>query len=169
MGYDLYLHIISSAKPSHIFQFYSATITNKNLPPLPEYVVSPNDQEPPKVSFVEMIDTPGPSKYSASDRRVLSLFSYFYSTSAMTVKQENVKWWAFDQPLVRRVPWCLDWRKGLTKGIFMLTGEVPLSQLLYALNGSIVGLIGDIDNSYKSEQVDVEMSESKEQESRIVC
>ncbi|CAB4417906.1 unnamed protein product [Rhizophagus irregularis] len=168
MGYDLYLHIISSAKPSHIFQFYSATITNKNLPPLPEYVVSPNDQEPPKVSFVEMIDTPGPSKYSASDRRVLSLFLYFYSTSAMTVKQESVKWWAFDQPLVRRVPWCLDWRKGLTKGIFMLSGEVPLSQLLYVLNGSIVGLIGDIDNSYKSEQVDIEMSESKEQESRII-
>ncbi|GES98790.1 AAA family ATPase Grc3 [Rhizophagus clarus] len=169
MGYDLYLHIISFAKPTHIFQFYSATITNKNLPPLPEYIVSPNDQEPPKVSFIETIDTPGPSnKYSASDRRILSLFSYFYSTSAMAIKQENVKWWAFDQPLVRRVPWCLDWRKGLTKGIFMLSGEVPLSQLLYALNGSIVGLIGDIDNSCTIEQVDEEMNESKEEGSQII-
>src|SRR4051812_41849593 len=103
MGYDLYLHIISFAKPTHIFQFYSSTITNKNLPPLPDYIVSPNDQEPPKVSFVETTDTPGLSnKYSASDRRLLALFSYFYSTSAMPIKQENVKWWAFDQPLVRR-------------------------------------------------------------------
>jgi len=170
MGYDLYLHIIGFAKPTHIFQFYSTTITNQNLPPLPEYVVSPTDQEPPKVSFVEVVDISGPSnKYSASDRRLLTLFSYFYSTSAMAVRQENVKWWAFDQPLIRQVPWCLDWRKGLTKGIFMLSGEVPLSQLLYVLNGSIVGLIGDVDSSYTSEQVDKEMKESKEQGSRIVC
>ncbi|RIA93095.1 hypothetical protein C1645_819814 [Glomus cerebriforme] len=168
MGYDLYLDIIDFAKPTHIFQFYSTTIINQNLPPLPEYIISPTNQEPPKVSFVETINTSGPSnKYSASDRRLLTLFSYFYSTSATAVKQENVKWWAFDQPLIRQVPWCLDWRKGLTKGIFMLSGEVPLSQLLYALNGSIVGLIGDIDNSYTSEQVDKEMKESREQGSQI--
>src|SRR6266540_1771496 len=163
MGYDLYLNIIGFAKPTHIFQFYSTTVTNQNLPPLPEYIVSPTNQDPPKVVFVEAIDSSEPSnRYRASDHRLLTFFSYFYSTSAMTLKQENTKWWSFDQPLVRRVPWCLDWRKGLTKGIFMLPGDVPLSQLLYALNGSIVGLIGDIDDSYTNEQVDKEIISVKE-------
>src|SRR3954471_2227184 len=158
MGYDLYLHIIGFAQPTHIFQFYSATVTNQNLPPLPEHVVSPTNQEPPKVSFVETIDISRLSnRYPASDHRLLTFFSYFYSTSAISERQENVRWWAFDKPLVRQVPWCLDWRKGLTKGIFMLSSEVPLSQLLYALNGSIVGLIGDIDDSYSSDQADKEI------------
>src|SRR5437868_15452129 len=90
MGYDLYLRMIGFAKPTHIFQFYSTTVTNQNLPSLPEYVVSPTNQEPPKISFVEMIDNSGPSnRYPASDRRLLTFFSYFYSTSAMSVKQEN--------------------------------------------------------------------------------
>ena len=167
MGYDLYLHIIDLAKPTHIFQFYSTTVTSQNLPPLPEYIVSPISQEPPKVSFVETIDTSGPSnRYPASDHRLLAFFSYFYSTNAIAGRHENVRWWAFDQPLVCQVPWCLDWRKGLTKGIFMLSGEVPLSQLLYALNGSIVGLIGDIDDSCTNEQTEKEKGELG---SQIVC
>ncbi|CAI2171990.1 15383_t:CDS:2 [Funneliformis geosporum] len=169
MGYDLYLHIIGFAKPTHIFQFYSATFTNQNLPSLPEYIVSPTDQEPPKVSFVEAIESSERSN-RASDHRLLTLLSYFYSTSAMAVKQVDTRWWCFNLPLIRRVPWCLDWRKGLTEGVFMLSGEVPLSQLLYALNGSIVGLIGDIDNPYTSEQVDkgvIFVKELKDSRSRI--
>ncbi|CAG8564369.1 14178_t:CDS:2 [Funneliformis mosseae] len=161
MGYDLYLHIIGFAKPTHIFQFYSATFTNQNLPSLPEYIVSPTDQAPPKVAFVEAIDSSERSN-RASDHRLLTFLSYFYSTNAMAVNQVDTKWWGFNLPLIRRVPWCLDWSKGLTGGVFMLSGEVPLSQLLYALNGSIVGLIGDIDNPYTSEQVDKDVISVKE-------
>jgi polynucleotide 5'-hydroxyl-kinase GRC3/NOL9 len=64
--------------------------------------------------------------------------SYFYSSS------DTKRWWTFEKPLVYQVPWCLDWTKGLQKGIFLLDDEIPQSQILYALNASVVALIGDV-------------------------
>ncbi|CAG8485138.1 7293_t:CDS:2 [Racocetra fulgida] len=118
-------------------------------------------QHPPKIALVEAID---PSKvltkYTAADHRTLALLSYFYSTPAMLSKQENTKWWQFDKPLIHHSPWCLDWTKGLTKGVFVFSGDVPWSQLLYALNGSIVGLVGNI--------LDVDVDESCEMVDKMV-
>lgn len=47
--------------------------------------------------------------------------------------------------LVERVPWCLDWTRGV-KGVWVLFEEVRWSQLLYTLNGSVVALVGDLED-----------------------
>ncbi|CAG8510144.1 310_t:CDS:2 [Diversispora eburnea] len=135
LGYDIFLNILKLAKPTDIIQFYSPTQTYKNLPKLPDYIISPPNEESPNIIFIESIDsTKISTKYQSSDHRTLSLISYLYSN---ITKQDNTKWWKFDIPLIHQIPWCLDWTKGLNKGIFLLFGDVPLSQLLYALNGSL--------------------------------
>ncbi|RIB01505.1 hypothetical protein C2G38_2230616 [Gigaspora rosea] len=154
MGYDLFLNILGFAKPTHLFQFYSSINSYQNLPPFPTSVLSPPNEDPPEVALVEAIDPSNIStKYTAADHRTLALLSYFYSTPAMLSKQENTKWWQFDKPLTHHSPWCLDWTKGLTKGVFVFFNDVPWSQLLYALNGSIVGLVGDILDADESREI----------------
>ncbi|CAG8738125.1 6845_t:CDS:2, partial [Racocetra persica] len=161
MGYDLFLRILDFTKPTHLFQFYSSIHSYQNLPPFPTSVITPPNEDPPKIALVEAIDPSKVStKYTAADHRTLALLSYFYSTPAMLSKQENTKWWQFDKPLIHHSPWCLDWTKGLTKGVFVFSGDVPWSQLLYALNGSIVGLVGNI--------LDVDVNESCEMVDEMV-
>ncbi|CAG8503501.1 18612_t:CDS:2 [Acaulospora morrowiae] len=145
MGYDLFIHLLGIIKPTHIVQLYSSTNTHKNIRSLPNHVISPPNEDPPKMIFVEIVNSKKIStKYKSSDYRMLSLLSYFYSNAvALTQKQDNVKWWKYDKPLIHQVPWCLDWTKGLSKGVFLFFEDVPWSQLLYALNGSLVALIGD--------------------------
>ncbi|CAG8793741.1 9403_t:CDS:2, partial [Cetraspora pellucida] len=79
--------------------------------------------------------------------------SYFCSTTAMLTKQENTKWWQSDKPLIHHFQWCLDWTKGLTKGVFVFSGDVPWSQLLCVLNDSIVGLVGITENKSHCKRV----------------
>ncbi|CAG8451981.1 5741_t:CDS:2, partial [Dentiscutata heterogama] len=169
MGYDLFLHILGFAKPTHLFQFYSSINSYQNLPPLPTSVLSPPNEDPPEVVLVEAIDSSKIStKYTATDHRTLALLSYFYSTPAMLSKQENTKWWQFDKPLIHHSPWCLDWTKGLAKGVFVFFGDVPWSQLLYALNGSVVGLVGEIlDADGSRELVDQSEPSKTSQEKEI--
>ncbi|CAG8489725.1 660_t:CDS:2 [Cetraspora pellucida] len=67
----------------------------------------------------------------AADHCTSALLSYFYFTPAMLTKQENTKWWQFDKPLIHHSP-C------------EFSFSLEMFQLLYVLNGSIVGLIGNI-------------------------
>ncbi|CAG8484046.1 9641_t:CDS:2, partial [Scutellospora calospora] len=170
MGYDLLLSILGFAKPTHLFQFHSLIHSYQNLPPFPVSILSPPNEDPPKVFSVEAIDNSKIStKYTAVDYRTLAMLSYFYSTPAILLKQENAKWWQFDKPLIHHSPWCLDWTKGLMKGVFVFFNDVPWSQLLYALNGSIVGLVGNISDIDESHEMidETEPSSGLSQEKEI--
>ncbi|CAG8495071.1 6825_t:CDS:2, partial [Cetraspora pellucida] len=131
MGYDLFLRIFDFTRPTHLFQFYLSIHSYQNLPPFPTSVVSPPNEDPPKIALVDPSEIS--TKYTSADH-------------------QNTKWWQFDKPLIHHSRWCLGWTKGLTKGVFVFSGDVPWSQLLYVLNDSIVGLVGsilDVDESFE--------------------
>src|SRR6185295_17001119 len=114
-------------RPTHLFQFYSSIHSYQNLPPFSTSVISPQNENSPKIAFVEtIVPSEISTKYTASDHRTLALLSYFCSTPAMLTKQENTKWWQFDKPLIHHSPWCLDWTKGLTKGVFVFLWRCSL-------------------------------------------
>ncbi|OAD79258.1 hypothetical protein PHYBLDRAFT_157196, partial [Phycomyces blakesleeanus NRRL 1555(-)] len=69
------------------------------------------------------------------------MISYFHQTPSSTLSPGQPGW-DFETRLVERVPWTLDWRH--LKGVWILFEEVTTRQLLYSLNGSVVGLIGDV-------------------------
>ncbi|CAG8512517.1 11888_t:CDS:10 [Ambispora gerdemannii] len=139
LGYDLFLQLHNFAKPTHICQFQSLTYPYLNPPILPSYVLYPEDRPFPKLYHVDSNhSSPNSARFNAQFQRTLMLISYFYSvqfSSKLLPRQGfDQRWWNFDITLVQQVPWCLDWTKGLSKGVFMLCAEVPYSQLLYALN-----------------------------------
>src|SRR5256885_2243426 len=115
MGYDLFLHILGLSKPSHICQFHSTTFPHLNLPTLPDSILFPETGDHPILLYVQSIHSgANQSRFTAAYNRMLILASYFYSVQFSGSRQNNQKWWDFDQPLIRRVPWCLNWT-GLTK------------------------------------------------------
>ncbi|KAG2183652.1 hypothetical protein INT43_006660 [Umbelopsis isabellina] len=146
LGYDLLIDLIHAASPNMIFAFQSTVTTSRNLPPSFLSSVVPVGQgiAPPKISYLtSLMDDQDADftaqRYHPSDHRMLNLISYMH---ANTNRTETNMWWDFKKRLVERTPWCLDWTVGL-KGIWVLFEEIKYSQLLYALNGSIVALIGD--------------------------
>ncbi|KAG9306683.1 hypothetical protein G9A89_004230 [Geosiphon pyriformis] len=165
MGYDLLLHIIKLFNPTHICQFQSNSHPYLNLPLFPSSILSSADEKSCKILYVDSVHhSPNPSRFIASFHRTLTLLSYFYSTPSLSSNCSD-KWWDCDKSLVQHLPRCLDWTKGLTKGVFMLFGEVSWSQLLYALNGSIVGLIGDLVDEDQLEEEEEQNHEWKDDKS----
>jgi hypothetical protein len=84
-------------------------------------------------------------KHTAADLRQLMFISYMYQDPHVfgTRTNDQRSWWRTNLRLVDRIPWTIDWRHHL-EGIWVLFDDVPSSQILYALNGSLVGLVGDI-------------------------
>ncbi|RUS17575.1 hypothetical protein BC937DRAFT_89790 [Endogone sp. FLAS-F59071] len=157
LGYDLLLHLLSCALPTHVFAFYSTTTPSRNLPPSfisslsPLVVPTSSLTCPPTSPALYYLVSPAESdpvapsqKYHPSDHRTLTLLSYLHHDSER-FGRDGVPWWDFDMRLVERVPWCLDWIRGV-KGVWVLFEEVRWSQLLYTLNGSVVALIGDLED-----------------------
>ena len=90
-------------------------------------------------------------KLNAADQRNLNLISYFMqappsSTSSSTTfsshntNQQQEQVWDFKTPLTARIPYAVPLSAISLK---FLNTQVPFSQIFYALNGSIVGLIVD--------------------------
>ncbi|CAG8821847.1 17515_t:CDS:2, partial [Cetraspora pellucida] len=52
------------------------------------------------------------SRLNASNQLAIYVINYI-----MLAKQGNTKWWQFEKPLIHHSTWCLDWIKGLTKGV----------------------------------------------------
>ncbi|KAF9586350.1 Polynucleotide 5'-hydroxyl-kinase grc3 [Lunasporangiospora selenospora] len=181
MGYDLLMQLLDYTAPSHIFGLYSPSSSDLNLPPqfftvvnaqtqmdtTPDMLDSRSSLRRPVFSYVsaaiiEDSNRLSPfTKYHPADHRALSLVSYFYlkqednpittSTSLANEVRKNKMdlVWDFGHALVVRRPWCWDWTHA--KGIWVLFEQVPPSQILYALNGSLVALIGDKEQSPKHE------------------
>ncbi|KAI8367514.1 uncharacterized protein BYT42DRAFT_129126 [Radiomyces spectabilis] len=157
LGYDLLLSIIQKAIPTDICVFQSS-IASRNLPASFTTSVYHSDNpmatvqsQPPTLHYLESAVAYGTfaDKYHGADHRNLSLVSYFHQQVTSFYKPGQ-RWWDFRTRLVEKVPWSVDWRQGFN-GIWVLNNDVPLRDLLYTLNGSIVALIGDV---VDGEQVD---------------
>ncbi|KAF9172698.1 Polynucleotide 5'-hydroxyl-kinase grc3 [Mortierella sp. AD010] len=154
IGYDLLLQLLDYTAPSHIFGFHSPSFGDSNLPQ--SFFAALDEQSTiarrPKPTFcyvtaVALGDDSNLSpftKYHPADHRALSLLSYFYlkqHDSGMGQGDNDNLNWDFTQALVVRRPWCWNWSRA--KGIWVLFDQVPASQVLHVLNGSLVALTGD--------------------------
>ncbi|KAF9355096.1 Golgi mannosyltransferase complex subunit [Mortierella sp. AD094] len=166
IGYDLLLQLLDYTAPSHIFGFHSASVGDSNLPrsffsALDEQSAMARRPKPTfyYVSAVALGDDSNLSpftKYHPADHRALSLLSYFYlkqehNSGVGSGNSDNLTW-DFTQALVVRRPWCWNWSQA--KGIWVLFDQVPPSQILHVLNGSLVALTGD-----KEDQLDDNISD----------
>jgi len=151
LGYDLLMDLIHTAKPNFIFAFQSTATQSRNLPSSFITSVLPSGSSENKIipkihyltSLMDDLDADFTAqRYHPSDHRMLNLISYLHMNH-MDKRIDGSGWWDFKARLVERVPWSLDWTVGL-QGIWVFFEEVKYSQLLYALNGSVVALIGDM-------------------------
>ncbi|KAF9381501.1 Polynucleotide 5'-hydroxyl-kinase grc3 [Podila verticillata] len=159
MGYDLLLQLLEYTAPSHIFGFHSPSSGDSNLPQsffetLREQARAAGRDRPPGFSYVAAVVLGDESnlspftKYHPADHRALALLSYFYQkqqdissgSTAQAVSSQALQW-DFSQALVVRRPWCWDWAQA--KGVWVLFDQVPPSQILHVLNGSLIALTGD--------------------------
>ncbi|KAF9970099.1 Polynucleotide 5'-hydroxyl-kinase grc3, partial [Actinomortierella ambigua] len=161
MGLDLLLQLLNCARASHIFGFHSASNPESNLPsPFFDFLKAQANQiHPPMFHYVGAVvlgddNNLSPfSKFHPADHRTLALVSYFYAKQQLLPtaaagagptaesQEEDRNQWDFTQALIVRRPWCWDWRQA--KGVWVLFDQVPPSQILHALNASVVALLGD--------------------------
>lgn len=100
--------------------------------------------------------SPLDSKWSAADLRTLAFISYFHSnfsnsTSTSTSSSTSLNItplntfptsWDFTIPLVAKSPYSLNWLdSSVLKSVHILQDEISYSNILHALNGSIVALL----------------------------
>ncbi|KAG0065931.1 Polynucleotide 5'-hydroxyl-kinase grc3 [Linnemannia elongata] len=171
MGYDLLIQLLAYTAPSHIFGFHSPSNGDSNLPPsffttIREQALNAGREQPTflYVAAVVLGDDSSLSpftKYHPADHRALALLSYFYLDHEAglggDVENGNRLIWDFTQALVVRRPWCWDWKNA--KGVWVLFDQVPPSQILYALNASLVALTGDKENPHDGDSGETETSQ----------
>ncbi|ORX46801.1 hypothetical protein DM01DRAFT_1148420 [Hesseltinella vesiculosa] len=174
LGYDLLLGMMEHVAPSHVFAFSAPSLDHKfhegrQLPPdfadhvrrmgIPQllYLQTANlaNHDTSQLAGRAAHRVPAPTtwmdRYQASDLRQLMTMSWIYmDPTAFGVPA--TAWWRPCSTLVERVPWKIDWTH--LQGIWILFDDVPLSQLLYALNGSLVALIGQVTSDATSNDDD---------------
>ncbi|KAI9472394.1 MAG: Pre-mRNA cleavage complex II protein Clp1-domain-containing protein [Benjaminiella poitrasii] len=169
MGYNLLIDIIRKVMPTDIFAMHHPVFSYKNMPPVfQEDVILPPPnsldiirKEPPSIHYLSSLSslsslslqevtatTTLADTFTATQQRDIVLASYFYQSN-MGLEHYIRPNWDFKQHLTARVPWVIDWRHNL-KAIWVIYEEVKMNELFYALNGSLVGLIGDVVD-YKSQ------------------
>jgi len=84
-------------------------------------------------------------KYNPLENRTLNLLSYFSKVSngpneIHSISSLRKGWWNIREAFSDRIPYQVFWKD---VRIQILYADVPNSQILYALNGSVVGLISD--------------------------
>jgi polynucleotide 5'-hydroxyl-kinase GRC3/NOL9 len=151
VGYELLLSHIHKVEPTDIFAMRHPMFEYKNLPhSLPMDIVPVQTEafkvarEAPTLHSIDCVLQDAnvvtlADSFTSIQQRELTLGSYFHQ-SEMNIL---VPHWDHQKHLVDRVPWVIDWRKSLN-AVWVTYEEVKLNELLYALNGSLVGLIGDV-------------------------
>lgn len=169
LGYDLLIGIIDMVGPTNVFATQGPT---PSFPPTfaTDILPPPDGNIQPKLHYIEntVRGSRVVSKYHAADLRALAFISYMYQ-DLTHFGQPNKPWWNFKTSLVERLPWSLDWRTGLDTGIWILSQDIKLNHLLYALNVSIVALISsdppsDDDNDAQVQDMDQDSSHSNVEE-----
>ncbi|KAI8081711.1 uncharacterized protein BX664DRAFT_268941, partial [Halteromyces radiatus] len=159
-GYDMLMTMMKDIMPTHVFAFVNSPgVSNNtfNLPPdFTNNVMMMQESLPNRHLIHLQIPTNPTSTTTISDQGQSLLptrpqqwkappTTWADKYQPIDHRQFMLIWWHTSTRLVERIPWTIDWRTHL-KGIWVLFDDVPVSQLLYALNGSlVVGLIRSID------------------------
>ncbi|KAI8064222.1 hypothetical protein BC940DRAFT_98671 [Gongronella butleri] len=179
LGYDLLVAMLQNVAPSHVFAFSAPSLPHvhhqqqdaRQLPAdfddhvramnIPHLLYlqtgnvacfASNSSSSTKHAQISnaTATTTWADRYQASDLRQLMLMSYFHHDPHAFCKLTHRAWW-HPTTLVERVPWKVDWSH--LQGIWILFNDVPSSQLLYALNGTLVALVGDLAASEDDDNV----------------
>lgn len=161
VGYNLLISQIQKIEPTDIFAMRHHMLEYKNLPPTFNMDIVPVSRE----AFVVAKEAPVlhylgcvlqhegamtlADNFTAAQQREITLGTYFHQSS-MGVKHQLSPHWDFQKHMIDRVPWVVDWRKTLN-AVWVIYEEVKLNELFYTLNGSLVGLIGDV-KDYKHQK-----------------
>jgi hypothetical protein len=158
VGYELLLSQIHKVEPTDVFAMRHPVLEYKNLPHSLPMDVLPMQTEAFKVAreaptlhaidcvlqdanMITLADS-----FTSIQQRELTLGSYFHQSEMGRL----VPHWDYQKHMIERVPFVIDWRQSLN-AIWVTFEEVKLNELFYALNGSLVGLIGDVID-YQSQQ-----------------
>ncbi|KAJ3403333.1 Polynucleotide 5'-hydroxyl-kinase nol9 [Chytriomyces hyalinus] len=156
MGFDLLVHALKQIRPSHVLQLgvdsMSSAAIAKNIRDDLAVILHTPDQPASQVQIInaEGFDESlqrGSSKYNAQDLRSLAMISYFAqysnvdSSARICITDAGYKCppiWKFSSSIISRTPVSVPWNAVKLR---FLSVEVPFSQSLVALNGTLVGLV----------------------------
>lgn len=151
MGYDLLSVFLAHIQPSHILHISSTDgrtpIFNSIFSKLTtSQVINIDSAANLQYRYLHKNDFPfrqiliwrNRPKFHASDYRTLSLVSYFMQSN-LPLHQRR-KEWDFSIPIASQTPYRVPWA---CVHIQFQAHEIPPSQMLYGLNGSIVALVSD--------------------------
>ncbi|KAH6589427.1 hypothetical protein BASA61_005616 [Batrachochytrium salamandrivorans] len=145
MGFDLLVHFLQQLLPSDVVHLSSSqaarsssVIDFQNILPNFEQVDIRNIDVSSEQALTRI-------KLNASDQRTLTNISYFlrFTSECTPVRTHR---WSLDTPLVSRVPYTVPWTSIRIK---FIQEDISFSQSLYALNGTVVGLLVD-DGAYQT-------------------
>lgn len=154
VGYNLLVNQIRNLMPTDIFTMRHHILEYKNIPHTFIMDIYPFTTEPfqiereaPTLHHLDCV-LQDPTALAFTDNLVplkmrdFTLGSYFHQNG---MGQENYlnPTWNFKQHMIERIPYVIDWRQSLNE-VWITYEEVKLGELFYALNGSLVGLIGDV-------------------------
>lgn len=159
VGYDLLIDQIRKVEPTDIFTMRHPYHDYKNLPHTFNMDILPRqreafavEREAPDLHYLDcVLQDPQvmtlKDSFTSNQQRDMTLGSYFYQAS-MGQEAFLVPEWCYQQHLIHKQPYMVDWRQHLN-AVWIIHEEVKLDELFYALNGSLVGLIGDVDDYKK--------------------
>ncbi|KAJ3213797.1 Polynucleotide 5'-hydroxyl-kinase nol9, partial [Chytriomyces hyalinus] len=158
MGFDLLAHALKQIRPSHVLQLgvdsMSSAAIAKNIRDDLAAILHTPEQPASQVQimnaegFDESVQR-GSSKFNAQDLRSLAMISYFAqfsnidSFARICITDAGYKCppiWKFSTSIASRTPVSVPWNAVKLR---FLSVEVPFSQSLVALNGTLVGLVED--------------------------
>ncbi|CAO3614406.1 unnamed protein product [Mucor hiemalis] len=155
VGYNLLVSQIQKIEPTDVFTMRHHIFEYKNLPHTFNHDILPviNEafmmaREPPQLHYLDCVlqDTNVVTlmdSFTSIQQRDITLGSFFHQSGAMNAESYLLPKWNFKQHMIERAPWVIDWRQSLN-AVWIVFEEVKMNELFYALNGSLVGLIGDV-------------------------
>ncbi|KAJ3101777.1 hypothetical protein HDU97_001061 [Phlyctochytrium planicorne] len=143
MGFDLLVHFLSFSRPNFIIQLDAkgANTSSRNIQEDLSAILATFYQER-ELSFRKTLgfDDDSRFKYNAVDLRTLNYLFYFAQTNSKESFSDLL--WDFDEPFLWRTPYEVP----MSAVSIAFSSQVPTSQCMYAINGTIVGL-GSLDES----------------------
>ncbi|RCH84141.1 Polynucleotide 5'-hydroxyl-kinase grc3, partial [Rhizopus stolonifer] len=142
-GYEILLEHIQLTSPTDLFVMRHPTLKFKNMPANFEQDVLGVSERVVMHSVLSYSNAESlAAAFDAASIRDLTTASYFHQTE-MGSEGCLMPRWDYTKHLVERVPWVVDWRANLN-AIWVTYEEVKKEELFYALNGSVVGVLGDV-------------------------
>jgi polynucleotide 5'-hydroxyl-kinase GRC3/NOL9 len=173
LGYDMLLHILNKIQPHFICQlvvnensavtFPEALMQRMHLLRACMIDVSVQDKVDAAAMFAQQQLQRRQNRFHASDFRHIQLLSNLCATpQSMSTNIQRLIWhcqplWDFNTKLTEKVPWQIAW-KDIDVIILPSDSPIPTSQVLWALNGTVVGLLAPIDGCEREEVISIHQS-----------